>query len=83
MNNLVTSLLNRKIRPAHPGEIISDILDDYFIAREEFCQGNYQWIEILDGERPVTPLFIAEVNISTQLLINLQRKVDIWDSKHE
>ena len=77
----------RKVRPVHPGEVVSDILDDYFIDREELCQGNYQWLEILEGERPVTNSFITEVNrvfgVSTQLLMNLQRKVDIWDSSKE
>ena len=87
MNNVVNFIVSRKVRPIHPGEVVSGILDDYFIAREELCEGNYQWIVMLDGERSITPSFIAEVNrvlsISTQLLMNLQRKVDIWDSNYE
>lgn len=87
MNHVVNFIVSRKIRPIHPGEVVSDILDNYFIAREEFCEGNYQWMEMLNSERPITLLFIAEVNrvlsIPTQLLMNLQRKVDIWDSNYE
>ena len=87
MNNVVNFTVSRKARPIHPGEIVSDILDNYFIAREELCEGNYQWMEMLNGERPITLLFIAEVNrvlsTPTQLLMNLQRKVDIWDSNYE
>lgn len=87
LETLIYSTISRKIRPVHPGEVVSNILDDYFIAREELCEGNYQWMEMLEGERPVTNSFIIEVNrvlsIPTQLLMNLQRKVDIWDSKYE
>ncbi len=81
---LVQSIISRTVRPVHPGEIVSNILDDYFITREELCEENPQWLEILEGEKPVTNSFISEVNrvfnISIQLLMNLQRKVDIWDS---
>ena len=83
----ISSVISRKIRLIHPGEVVSNILDNYFIAREELCEGNYQWLEILKGERPITNSFITEaervLNIPSQLLMNLQRKVDIWDSKYE
>ena len=87
MNHVANFTVSRKIRPIHPGEIVSDILDNYFLTREELCEGNYQWMEMLNSERPITLLFIAEVNkvlsTPTQLLMNLQRKVDIWDSNYE
>lgn len=86
-DKLVQHVLSRKVRPAHPGEIVSDILDDYSITKNELCEGNTQWLEMLDGERPITNSFIVEVHrifgISSQLLMNLQRKVDIWGSARE
>ena len=42
---------------------------------------------MLDGERSINNSFITEVHrvlgISSQLLMNLQRKVDIWDSARD
>lgn len=77
----------QKIRPLHPGDIIQDILDERGISVDEFSKDNLQHREILLGERPMTYLFAIEIDlrlgVSSQLLINLQRKVDIWDSKDE
>lgn len=82
--NYVSNITQRKVKPLHPGSIVIDILEDRGISIEEFSRGNIQYKEILEGKRPITYAFAFEINlilgISIQLLLNLQRKVDIWDS---
>jgi plasmid maintenance system antidote protein VapI len=81
---LVKSIVSRKVRPVHPGEIIRDILDDRDISIGDIYLYNLELDEILEGDRPITYFWAKEMEkelgISTQLLLNLQRKVDIWDS---
>ena len=77
---LVQHVLSRKIRPAHPGEIILDILE----SRQDIIFDISKYEEMLSGKRPVTYEFAKEVedklDLKADLLMNLQRKVDIWDS---
>lgn len=79
--------MNRKIRPLHPGDIIRDILDERDISISEFCDNDKNLKDIVLGTRPITHLvseiISEELGISSQLLMNLQRKVDIWDSKSD
>jgi len=79
---LVKSVMFRKVRPIHPGEIIRDILEERNISIN-----NLYLNEILEGKRSITFLWAKEIEkelgISTQLLLNLQRKVDIWDSLYD
>jgi len=81
---LVKSVMSRKIRPVPPGEIIRDILDERDISIGDIYLYNLELDEILKGERSITYFWAKqiekELGISTQLLLNLQRKVDIWDS---
>lgn len=76
--NLVGNIMQRKVKPLHPGSIVVDILEDRGIDKEEFLK------DILEGKRPIRFKFAFEIDlrlgIPTQLLLNLQRKVDIWDS---
>lgn len=87
MNNLVKSTLNRKIRPLTPGDIIQDILEDKGISIGGLYLYNLELDKILEGERPMTYFWAKELeshlDISAELLMNLQRKVDIWDSQYE
>lgn len=80
---LVQHVLSRKVRPAHPGEIILDILE----SRKDIVFDVVKYEEMLKGDRPITYEFAKEVedklDLSSNLLMNLQRKVDIWDSLHE
>jgi Plasmid maintenance system antidote protein len=82
--NLVKNIKQRKVKPLHPGSIVIDVLEDRGISIEEFSKDNIKLKEILEGRRPVTYRFAFELElrlgIAIQLLLNLQRKVDIWDS---
>lgn len=82
--NFVNSVTKRKVKPLHPGSIVIDILEDRGISIEEFSRENSKLKEILEGKRPMSYRFAFEIElrlgISAQLLLNLQRKVDIWDS---
>lgn len=86
-DKLVQHVLSRKVRPAHPGDIIRDILDERDISIGDLYLYNLELDEILEGERPITHYWAIEMEdklgISSQLLINLQRKVDIWNSARE
>jgi len=85
--NFVFNVMQRKIRPLHPGSIVIDILEDRGINIRDLYLYNLELDEILKGERPITYYWVKEIEnklgIPVQLLINLQRKVDIWDSLSE
>lgn len=81
--SFVNSVKQRKVKPLHPGSIVIDILEYRGISIEEFSRNNLKLREILEGKRPVSYKFAFEIDlrlgISAQLLLNLQREVDIWD----
>lgn len=85
--DFVNSVMQRKVKPLHPGSIVIDILEDKGISVEEFIKEDIKLKEVLEGKRPMTYIIAFETDlrlgISTQLLLNLQRKVDIWDSLSE
>lgn len=85
--SFVNSVMKRKVKPLHPGSIVIDILEDRGISVNEFVKSNSKLREILEGKRPISYRFAFEIDlrlgISAQLLLNLQRKVDIWDSLSE
>ena len=85
--NFVTNVTQRKVRPLHPGSILVDILEDKGISVNEFSKSNSKLREVLLCTRPITYLLAIEVDlrlgVSTQLLLNLQRKIDVWDSLSE
>lgn len=82
--SFVNNVMQRKVKPLHPGSIVVDILEDRGVSIEEFSKSNSKLKEILEGKRPLSCRFAFEIDlrlgISYQLLLNLQRKVDIWDS---
>lgn len=79
--------MQRKERPQHPGSIILDIFEERDMCIGDFYLYNLELDEILESERPMTYYWAKELEghlgISAELLMNLQRKVDIWDSLHE
>ena len=87
MNNVVNFTVSRKVRPIHPGEMVTDIFLDRGMTPEKYSKGNFILQEILEGKRPMCLSFAEELgkqfDISTQLLIDMQRKVNIWDSNYE
>lgn len=82
-DKLVQHVLSRKVRPVHPGEIILDILE----YRKDIVFDISKYEEMLKGKRPITYEFAKEVenklDLRADLLMVLQRKVDIWDSASE
>jgi len=82
--SLVQHVLSRKVRPVHPGEIITDILLDRGLTPETYANGNFILQEILEGKSSMSVRFAEDLgkkfDINPQLLIDIQRKVDIWDS---
>ena len=84
---LVQSVISRKVRPIHPGEVATDILKDSGINISGYAGFNYKLRETLECERPMTYTMAKDLQyvlkVSAELLMNLQRKVDIWDSNYE
>lgn len=80
--------VNRKVRPIHPGEIISDILQDLKISQTKFAEiigvSHRSVNEIIQGKRPITVDTAIRIGKAlgngSQLWLNLQQKVDIWDA---
>lgn len=86
-DKLAQHILLRKVRPVHPEEMISDIILDGGLTPEIYANGNFILQEILEGKRPMSISFAEQLgkqfDISTELLMRIQRKVDIWDSKSD
>ncbi|MBD2188743.1 HigA family addiction module antitoxin [Pseudanabaena mucicola] len=88
MNNLLESLKDRKIRPSHPGEVILDILEDVEISQTQFAKmlgvSRRTVNQIIQGHRPITVDMAIRIGKALgngpELWLNLQQKVDLWDS---
>lgn len=88
MNDLEKILLERKVRPTHPGEVILDILEDLEITQTKFAEvigvSRRSVNEIIQGRRPITVDMAIRIGKALgngpQLWLNLQQKVDIWDA---
>jgi addiction module HigA family antidote len=88
MNNLLESLKDRKIRPSHPGEVILDILEDVEISQTQFAKmlgvSRRTVNQIIQGHRPITVDMAIRIGKALgngpELWMNLQQKVDLWDS---
>lgn len=88
MNDLLESLKDRKIRPSHPGEVILDILEDVEISQTQFAKmlgvSRRTVNQIIRGHRPVTVDMAIRIGKALgngpELWLNLQQKVDLWDS---
>lgn len=76
--------MQRKVKPLHPGSIVIDILEDRGISIDRFARGRVKLKDVLEGKRSINYISAFEIElrlgISAQLLLNLQRKVDIWES---
>ncbi|MGB0563271.1 MAG: HigA family addiction module antitoxin [Spirulinaceae cyanobacterium] len=88
MKDLQTILNGRTVRPAHPGEVLADVLDDIEMNPSQFAEilGVPKEIvdELLHGLQPVTVDLAIRMGQALgngpQLWLNLQQKVDIWDA---
>ena len=88
MKDLQNIIQGRKVRPVHPGEVISDVLEDLEMTQTRFAEilgvSRRSVNEIVLGQRPITVDMAIRIGKALgngpQLWLNLQQKVDIWDA---
>lgn len=88
MKDLQGMIRERHVRPVHPGEVISDVLEDLKMTQTNFAEvlgvSRRTVNEMVRGRRPVTVDMAIRIGKalgnSPQLWLNLQQKVDIWDA---
>jgi addiction module HigA family antidote len=86
--NQATFTLEKQARPVHPGEVIADLLEDLEMTTIDFAQKldvTPDTVEaIIQGRLPVTVDMAIRLGKALgngpQLWLNLQQKVDIWDT---
>jgi addiction module HigA family antidote len=88
MKDIQNIIQGRKVRPVHPGEVISDVLEDIEMTQTRFAEilgvSRRSVNEIILGQRPITVDMAIRIGKALgngpQLWLNLQQKVDIWDA---
>ncbi|MEG4504787.1 HigA family addiction module antitoxin [Microcoleus sp. F6_B4] len=88
MKDIQDIIQGRKVRPVHPGEVISDVLEDMEMTQTRFAEilgvSRRSVNEIVLGQRPITVDMAIRIGKALgngpQLWLNLQQKVDIWDA---
>jgi antitoxin HigA-1 len=88
MKDIQDLIYGRKVRPVHPGEVISDVLEDLEMTQTRFAEilgvSRRSVNEIIQGKRPITVDMAIRIGKALgngpQLWLNLQQKVDIWDA---
>ena len=88
MKDIQNIIQGRKVRPVHPGEVISDVLEDLEMTQTRFAEilgvSRRSVNEIILGQRPITVDMAIRIGKALgngpQLWLNLQQKVDIWDA---
>ena len=88
MKDIQDIIQRRKVRPVHPGEVISDVLEDIEMTQTRFAEilgvSRRSVNEIVLGQRPITVDMAIRIGKALgngpQLWLNLQQKVDIWDA---
>ncbi|MEG3979171.1 HigA family addiction module antitoxin [Microcoleus sp. herbarium8] len=88
MKDIKDMIQGRKVRPVHPGEVISDVLEDIEMTQTRFAEilgvSRRSVSEIVLGQRPITVDMAIRIGKALgngpQLWLNLQQKVDIWDA---
>jgi antitoxin HigA-1 len=88
MTDVQDMIHGRQIRPVHPGEVISDVLEDLGMNQTSFAEvlgvSRRTVNEIVQGRRPITVDVAIRIGKALgngpQLWLNLQQKVDIWDA---
>jgi antitoxin HigA-1 len=88
MTDVQDMIHGRQIRPVHPGEVISDVLEDIGMSQTSFAEvlgvSRRTVNEIVQGRRPITVDMAIRIGKALgngpQLWLNLQQKVDIWDA---
>jgi addiction module HigA family antidote len=91
MKNSSSFILEKQVRPVHPGEVIADLLEDLEMTTIDFAQKldvAPDTVEaIIQGRLPVKVDMAIRLGKALgngpQLWLNLQQKVDIWDTMQE
>ena len=89
--NQETVTVKKQVRPVHPGEVIADLLEDLEMTTIDFAKKldvSAETVEaIVQGSIPVTVDMAIRLGKALgngpQLWLNLQQKVDIWDTMQE
>lgn len=87
---MLENVSNRTVRPSHPGEVIADTLETVNISQTQFAQmlgvSRRTVNQIIQGHRPITVDMAIRIGIAfgngPELWLNMQQKVDIWDTMH-
>ena len=85
------TVIEKQVRPVHPGEVIADLLEDLEMKTIDFAKKldvSAETVEaIIQGRIPVTVDMAIRLGKALgngpQLWLNLQQKVDIWDTMQE
>jgi addiction module HigA family antidote len=88
MKNSSSFILEKQVRPVQPGEVIADLLEDLEMTTIDFAKKLDVSVEIVEaiiqGHLPVTVDMAIRLGKALgngpQLWLNLQQKVDIWDT---
>lgn len=88
MKDIQDIIQERKVRPVHPGKVISDVLEDLEMTQTRFAEilgvSRRSVNEIVLGQRPITVDMAIRIGKALgngpQLWLNLQQKVEIWDA---
>ena len=88
MQKLENIVANRLTRPAHPGEVLADVLADLQINESDLARAlnvSTQTVnEIIQGKKAITIDLAIRLGKALgngpQLWLNLQQKIDIWDA---
>ena len=83
--------VNKQIRPAHPGQVLSGILEDLNLTQGELAKRiktSRQTINaIINARQPITVDLAIRLGIfcgnGPDIWLNLQRAVDLWDEQHK
>ena len=85
------TVIEKQVRPVHPGEVIADLLENLEMKTIDFAKKldvSAETVEaIIQGRMPVTVDMAIRLGKALgngpQLWLNLQQKVDIWDTMQE
>ena len=85
------TVIEKQVRPVHPGEVIADLLENLEMKTIDFAKKldvSAETVEaIIQGRMPVTVDMAIRLGKALgngpQLWLNFQQKVDIWDTMQE
>lgn len=81
---------NRRVRPAHPGEVIADVLEELGVTQTQLANhigvSRRSINQIINGSRSITVdmayRLAQAIGGTHRTWLNLQQQVDAWDAIH-